>query len=45
MAELAADRPELIAPGDYLVGVHRAGFTPEEARQWLTQALEHLSKP
>lgn len=42
-AEIAAAEPELVPPGDYLVGVHRLDFTTAEARTWLTSALAQLA--
>ncbi len=45
VSALAAERPELVGPGDYLIGIRRADFTSEEARRWLIQALEKLRRP
>ena len=43
-AEIAADEPTLVPPGDYLVAVHRVEFTTDEARAWLTSALAQLAR-
>lgn len=43
-AEIAADEPSLVPPGDYLVAVHRVEFTTDEARAWLTSALAQLAR-
>ena len=42
-AELAAQRGDLVPPGDYLLAVRRAEFSNEEARRWLVTALETLA--
>lgn len=44
-ADLVRDRPALVPPGTYLVGLRRAHATPEELRRWLTGALEQLATP
>lgn len=41
-AQVAHTRPDLVPPGDYLVAVHRAEFSTEEAHAWLISALEQL---
>ena len=40
--ELANEEPDLVATGDYLLGVRRSEFTSAEARAWLTAALRQL---
>ena len=41
--DLAAQRPELVPPGDYLLAIRRARFSNEEAKQWRVTALETLA--
>ena len=39
----AARDSDLVRPGDYLIGVQRTPFSTEEARAWLTEALQQLA--